>query len=79
MPDILANELEAFERQKDDLLGKAEGKFALVRDDEVAGVFDSKEDAIEEGYKQFGNIPFLVKQIVRVETPQNYISFLLGI
>ena len=36
-------------------------------------------DAITEGYRQFGNVPFLVKQVQKIETPQNLVSNLLGV
>jgi hypothetical protein len=29
-------------------------------------------DAIADGYRRFGNVPFLVKQVVEVETPINF-------
>ena len=79
MLELLDTEVETYERHREELLGHAEGKFVLVRDDKVVGVFDSKMDAIAQGYQRFGNVPFLVKQIVRVELPQNFVSHLLGI
>lgn len=45
----------------------------------MVGIYDSKMDAIAQGYQKFGNVPFLVKQILKVETPQNFISNLLGV
>ena len=79
MPTILDTELKTYEQHRDQLLGTAEGKFALIRIDQVVGIYESKMDAIAQGYLQFGNVPFLVKQIVKVEAPQNFISNLLGI
>lgn len=79
MPELLDTELEAYERYRDELLGKSEGKFVLIHKDQIVGVFDSKKDAIEQGYERFGNVPFLVKQILKVETPQNFVSSILGI
>ena len=76
---LLDTELKTYDEHRDHLLGTAEGKFVLIRSDRVFGVYDSKMDAIADGYKQFGNVPFLVKQIVRVEIPQNFISNLLGV
>src|SRR5205809_391343 len=76
---ILEAELKTYEQHKNELLATARGKFALIRGTEVLGVYDSKMDAIAQGYKQFGNVPFLVKQIVEVETPQNFLSPHLGI
>lgn len=79
MPLILDAELKAYEENRDQLLGTAEGKFVLIQNNQVVGLYDSKMDAIAMGYQQFGNVPFLVKQIVKVEAPQNFTSNLLGV
>ena len=79
MPPILDAELNAYEKNRDQLLGTAEGKFVLIQNSQVVGIYDSKMDAIAMGYQQFGNVPFLVKQIVKVEAPQNFTSNLLGV
>lgn len=78
MTMILETELKTYEQHKNELLGTAGGKFVLIRGTDVIGVYDSKMDAIAQGYKQFGNVPFLVKQIVEVETAQNFIPSHLG-
>ena len=43
------------------MVSEGEGKFALIQGDTVAGIWDTYEDAIKEGYQQFGlTKPFLV-------------------
>ncbi len=79
MEQVLEVELKTYEQHRDQLLGTAEGKYVLIRNDQVLGVFDSKMDAIAQGYQRFGNVPFLVKQILKVEVPQNFVSNLLGV
>ena len=79
MPPILDAEMKTYETNRDQLLGTAEGKFVLIQNNQVVGIYDSKMDAIAMGYQQFGNVPFLVKQIVKVEAPQNFTSNLLGV
>lgn len=79
MVELLTSEVETYERHREELLGQAEGKFVLICRDEIAGVFDTEEDAVRQGYERFGNVPFLVKQIVKVETPQNFVSNLLAV
>jgi len=76
---VLDAEIKTYEGHKEHLLGTAEGKFVLIRNQEVVGVYDAKMDAIAEGYRRFGNVPFLVKQVLRIETPQNFVSSILGI
>lgn len=79
MTPVLDVELKTYEQNRDQLLGTAEDKFVLIHNCQIVGIYDSKMDAIAMGYQQFGNVPFLVKQIVKVETPQNFTSNLLGI
>ncbi len=79
MPQALETELKTYEQQRDHLLATAEGRFVLIRDESIVGVYESKMDAIAQGYNQFGNVPFLVKQILKIEIPQNFVSNLLGV
>jgi hypothetical protein len=77
--ETLKNELQTFESRRDELLGTSLGKWVLIHDGELAGAFESQADAINIGYQRFGNVPFLVKQIVPVEVPHDYVSNHLGI
>ncbi|MDP2788475.1 MAG: hypothetical protein Q8O46_00275 [bacterium] len=77
MSKVLRKELETYNNQKSKLIGTEKGKFVLIKDDKVIDVFDAKIDAIRQGYEHFGNVSFLVKQILEVETPQNFTSNLL--
>lgn len=79
MADLLKKELQTYEARKAELIGKYEGKFALIKDADVLGVFDTKLDAIRQGYERFGRVPFLVKQIIEIEMPQHFTSNLLGV
>lgn len=79
MTDLLTAELKTYEEHRNELLGTSEGKFVLIHGTEVIGVYESQRDAIAEGYKRFGNVPFLVKQIVKVEIPLNFSSHHLGL
>ena len=76
--ELLKNEINAYSKQKSELIGRFKEKFALIKDSNVIDIFDTKNDAIRQGYERFGNVPFLVKQILEVETPQNFTSNLLG-
>jgi len=79
MMGMLKKELQTYETKKAELIGKYKGKFALIKDEDVSDVFDTKLDAIRQGYERFGRVPFLVKQIVEIETPQHFTSNLLGV
>jgi hypothetical protein len=65
----LAQELATFEREKARLLAQARGKFVLIKGDDVIGTYDTQIDAINEGWRRFGNVPILTKQIVEFEVP----------
>ena len=79
MAELLETELETYARNRDHLLATAEGKFVLIRGDSVVDTFESKMDAVNHGYRQFGNVPFLVKKVARIEVPLDFASGALGI
>ena len=68
---VLEHELKTYEQKLSDLLAH-QGKFVLIHDDEVAGIFGAYEDAIRAGYEKYGLSPFLVKQILAVERVQYF-------
>lgn len=70
----LAEELQAFDERRAELLGEAPGKFALVHGQVIVGTYDTQADAIAEGYRRFGNVPFLVKRIAAVDAPEQFVS-----
>ncbi len=75
--NILAEELETYEKNKQKLLEKDRGKFVLIKGKEIVNVFDTQADAVKVGIDKFGNSPFLVKKIQEVDTPQNFTSNLI--
>lgn len=78
MVDILKKENATYMAQKNILIGTSREKFVLIKDEKILDVFDAKIDAIRQGYERLGNVPFFVKQVVEIETPQNFTSNLLG-
>lgn len=67
----LEKETQTYERELANLL-QQEGKFALIHEDEVGGVYDTYEDALKGGYEKYGLGPFLVKRIQAVEQVQYF-------
>lgn len=67
----LEKELATYERLLPTLLSQ-EGKFALIHDETLDGVYDTYEDALKVGYQTVGvDRPFLVKQIQAVQQVQS--------
>ncbi len=75
----LARELDAFDGHREELMGRAAGKYALLHGDHLAGEFDTEADAIAEGYQMFGNVPFLVKRIEPVDIPRRFGSYVSAV
>ncbi|HWK88869.1 MAG TPA: hypothetical protein VNP72_02715 [Longimicrobium sp.] len=65
----LESELATYREKLPGLL-QHEGKYVLIHARDVAGVFSSYEDALRQGYREFGLSPFLVKQIQTTEQVQ---------
>ena len=79
MKEVLSKELETYEANLESLLGSHEGKFVLIYGEKVLGTFDSQMDAITRGYRELGNVPFLVKQVLKVDVPLSFVSNVLGV
>ena len=68
MSTLLKKELETYESHKNELVAVGEGKYALIQGDRICGVWDTYDDALKSGYKEFGvTTPFLVKKISGME------------
>lgn len=70
--DLFETERSTFQDRREELIANSLGKFVLIKGEEVVGVYDAEGDAVREGYKRFGNVPFYVKQIVEVEVPLTF-------
>jgi len=79
MTGPLKKELRTYRARKTELLRRFRGKYVLIKGDRIVGAFDSEMDAAHQGYERFGNVPFLVKQVVEVEVPLDFTSSLLGV
>ena len=66
---MLEEELDFFEKQRAEWLDKHSDRVALVKGHKLIGMFDTEQEAIESGARQFGLTSFLVKRIT-AEDPQ---------
>ena len=74
MENLLEKELKYFHGIQDTLQRDyPNGGFAVIKDCELIGVWANRLDGIQEGAAIFGNVPFLVKDIL--EHPSNFINY----
>ena len=78
-PEALQEELAFFESMKAEWLLAHEGKFALIKGRQLAGFFDSDEQAYATGLEQFGNTSFLIKQVLKEEPVQTIPALHFGL
>src|SRR5438132_2006688 len=72
-PREWGREEAAYAREQERLLRDHLGKFVVIHHDEIAGIYDTADDAIFEAYKRFGFVPLIVKEI-RPEEPADFVS-----
>ncbi|MFH1224854.1 MAG: hypothetical protein V1676_03545 [Candidatus Diapherotrites archaeon] len=75
--DLLKKELQTYEDKKKELVSEHPGKYVLIKEDKIIGIFEFQKAAINSGFEKFGNVPFLVKKIELVEQKQNFTSNLI--
>ncbi len=59
----LAEEMATYRRCLPELLREHEGEFVLIKGTEIAGIFPDRSAGLREGYRRFGIVPLLVRQI----------------
>jgi|GEM_PF-3144759 len=64
---------EAYARERDRLMGDHLGKFVVIHHDEVFGPFDTFDEAVLSGYRHFGDVPLIIKDI-RPEEPPDFVG-----
>lgn len=72
MTTDLKQEVETYNKLLPELLNE-QGKFALIHDSELAGAYETYDDALKIGYDKFGtSSSFLVKKILATEQIQSF-------
>ena len=75
----LETELQVFDSKKVELLSHHEGKFALIIGTELIDTFDQWEAAYQAGLEKKGNVPMLIKRVVRDENLETVPAMTLGL
>jgi len=65
VPGPLDVEIRTYDRMKNKLLQKHNGKFVVIKGTKLYGVFLSFENAAYHGVAKFGNTPMLIRQVLR--------------
>ena len=60
----LDREFPTFQENKPNLVKNHKGKFVLIKDDKIIGIFENELDAIKQGNEQFKDSHFLVNEII---------------
>lgn len=68
--DMLEREIETYNNKVHELLGHA-GKFVLIKDDKVEGIYDTYADGLRQAYEKHPQGAFLLKRIA----PSEVVSF----
>jgi hypothetical protein len=76
---LFTKEITAYEMKKSQLLAEHLGKYALVHESDVIGVFDTEMNALQAGYQRFGPIPLFIQQIIPAQPQQSAPALTLGI
>jgi hypothetical protein len=63
----LTEETATYRARLPELLRGQEGQYVLIKGTTIAGVFPDRSAALREGYRRFGIVPFLVRQIAASE------------
>jgi hypothetical protein len=79
MDSVLQEEMETFEEHKAEWLIRYQKRFVLVKGRELIGVFNTIEEALEEGARRFGLQSFLIKRVEDEEDEVHVPALTLGL
>ena len=63
---MLETERDYFDKHRDDLLRQYPGKFVVIKDQQLLGSYDTIQDALGAGAREFGMVSFLVRRTDQV-------------
>jgi hypothetical protein len=76
--NVLQNELDFFNKKKAELLKLYKGQFVVIKGGKFVGAFTTDSEAYKAGLEQFGNHPFLIKQVLDDDTRVSYPALTVG-
>lgn len=72
--EVLEVELRTFEARLPEFLETHPDEHVLIHQEEVGGFFPTEQEGIKSGYDQYGNVPFLVRQILEEQLVESFPS-----
>lgn len=76
---MLDTERQFFEQNREDLLRKFPGKFIVIKEQQILGSFESIEDALAGGAREYGLTSFLVRRTDQVPEDAAIPALMLGL
>lgn len=76
---MLDHERRYFDEHLPEWLSRYPGKFVVIKNDEILGIFDSFDDALAEGARRLGLQSFLVRRIEPVQATVHIPALTLGL
>jgi len=76
---MFETEKDFFNHNLDSWLESYYGKYALIKSNELVGMYDTAQNAISEGYKRFGRSPIYVRLVTREEQIDNIPAYTFGL
>jgi hypothetical protein len=74
----LKTELEFYKGQKEKLLKHYKGQFALIKGKKLIGTYTTWEEAFNDGIKQLGNVPFLIREVQEKDEVIQFPTLIVG-
>lgn len=67
MAAVLEKEYKYYLNHLDELIKQHPNKFVVIKHSRIIGFYDSYAQALKRGLKDFGNVPFFIKEVRRHE------------
>jgi len=76
---MLEKELSYFEKNKEKWLGQYDGKFVLIKGEELAGVYDTNEQALTAAASLYGLTSYLIRRVTKNQEDIKLPALTLGL
>jgi hypothetical protein len=76
---MLETELAYYKAHRDEWLKSHRDRFVLIKGEQLVGTFDTEEQALRTGARQFGPTSFLVRRVIENEPIQQVPVLTLGL